>query len=467
MDSLFGKDNSKFTQTMSITLHISKAGCYCSGDSEHIKIISDKLVLRHFDSFMEIEHELNLFRNTRDPNKIQIPFGFAIHLSKMKSTQLISELRGTLREQQSEALRSSLREHQQIAFDEFMELVDNRNEKFPTGALIVAPTGSGKTVLAIAIASALGLRTLIVVPKQQLLTQWEQEIRKFAPNLSIGLIQGAQKYKSGQVILSILRTMGMSKLPESHFDGIDLLIIDEVHNVAASKMSNTFFRFQPSFVIGLSATPERRDNMHEMFKYFLGPKVIQVGQKLEKQSTSIVIHNYTTKHKNIHMRNEKLNLSKMMNNLANELERIDLLAKILQESLDLRRKQKCSSPHTLVVSDRRELLNVLYKRFPNESGLVVGGLSDEKRELACTFPIILGTYAIVSEGFSIKTLNTIVLATPRSNVRQTIGRIFRQTHSVTPIIHDIVDSLQVYKSMGYKRRKDYKTEIAHTQFTIL
>ena len=71
--------------------------------------------------------------------------------------------------------------------------------------------------------------------------------------------------------------------------------------------------------------------------------------------------------------------------------------------------------------------------------------------------IILATYSMASEGLDIKTLTTLIMATPKSDVCQSVGRILRQKHS-NPLVIDIVDKHQIFKSQYKKREKYYKKQ---------
>tara|TARA_Y100000741_G_scaffold48487_1_gene33359 strand:- start:178 stop:492 length:315 start_codon:yes stop_codon:yes gene_type:complete len=100
-----------------------------------------------------------------------------------------------------------------------------------------------------------------------------------------------------------------------------------------------------------------------------------------------------------------------------------------------------------------------------ESGLAIGGTKHEKLVENCKKPVILATYSYVSEGFDVETLNTLIYASPKSDVVQSAGRILRQTPQnrlKIPYILDIVDQTKLYESKFKKRMKYYKK----SKFTI-
>ena len=116
----------------------------------------------------------------------------------------------------------------------------------------------------------------------------------------------------------------------------------------------------------------------------------------------------------------------------------------------------------LVLSDRRAHLERIVAGLPPGTtfGYYVGGMRSEGREEgARTAQVILGTYAMASEAMNIKTLNTMVMASPRKKIEQSTGRILRvqkEDRTVEPLIVDIVDSHSVYQGQWFKRRVYYR-----------
>ena len=78
------------------------------------------------------------------------------------------------------------------------------------------------------------------------------------------------------------------------------------------------------------------------------------------------------------------------------------------------------------------------------------------RNISTQCNVILGTYKAAGEGFDVATLDTLILATPKSDVEQAVGRILRQKNVNEPLVLDIVDSFSIFKGQYYKRRKFYK-----------
>jgi superfamily II DNA or RNA helicase len=90
-------------------------------------------------------------------------------------------------------------------------------------------------------------------------------------------------------------------------------------------------------------------------------------------------------------------------------------------------------------------------------GYYVGGMKEAALKESEKKKIIIATYAMASEGLDIKTLTTLILASPKTDVCQSVGRILRQKHS-SPLVIDIIDEHDIFMSQWYKRRKYYKSQ---------
>jgi superfamily II DNA or RNA helicase len=117
---------------------------------------------------------------------------------------------------------------------------------------------------------------------------------------------------------------------------------------------------------------------------------------------------------------------------------------------------------TLVLGDRIEHLRRIEANLPKGTKVsyYIGGMKEgEREEGARTSQILLGSYAMASEAMNIKTLNTMIMITPRKKIEQSTGRILRvqkDKRDVQPLIIDIVDSHNVYQGQWLKRRAYYK-----------
>jgi len=158
--------------------------------------------------------------------------------------------------------------------------------------MIVAPTGSGKTTMGIEIASRLGQRCLVLVKSLDLATQWQGAIKRFT-GLDAGLIGGG-KWQEGQEF-----TVGLVQTLIKHESSLDygLVIVDECHNIPAVQAYSVINRQAAKYRYGLSATPQRRDNLEFMIHAVLGEVVAEVeahevGGAVLPVTVSTIHHNF-------------------------------------------------------------------------------------------------------------------------------------------------------------------------------
>ncbi len=336
-----------------------------------------------------------------------------------------------------------LKDNQKEIYTSCMKIFD----KEIGGRLLNANTGSGKTVITIKILCSIKLKTLIVVNKINLLVQWENELKKFIPDIKIGKIQGETfDIEDKHIVLGMLQTISMKdNIQIRDFTSIDFLVIDEAHNFASEVFSNLLFKVNPRYKLGLTATIERQDRLEKVFLWHLGD-IIYTDKFLSKKQISKII----TVNTDFDTTEDKL--SRILTEVSEYKVRNDLIIKIL-DNFDIERK-------ILVLSDRIEQLKYLHNNLQEKSGLYIGKMKQEQLEKSKEKQIVLATYQIASEGFNLPELNTLLFATPRSNIKQSIGRIYRKEHTITPIIIDIIDqNIDIYKAQFYKRKKIYKDSI--------
>jgi superfamily II DNA or RNA helicase len=115
----------------------------------------------------------------------------------------------------------------------------------------------------------------------------------------------------------------------------------------------------------------------------------------------------------------------------------------------------------LILSDRKQQLEEMFKIAKENEiesvGYYVGGMKKEKLKENESCKILLGTFPMANEGLDIPSLNGLVLATPKSDIIQSIGRICRMKHeNIQPIIIDIVDKFSIFDNQSNKRFNVYK-----------
>jgi superfamily II DNA or RNA helicase len=320
--------------------------------------------------------------------------------------------------------------------------------------IISLDTGLGKTVVALFLISVLKKKTLILVHAEFLLEQWKTRIEQYLSGARVGIIrQERQENENVDISIGMIQTIIGRDYPKDFFKSYGLTLIDECHHISSKTFSSVFYKVQTRYNIGLSATPERKDGLSKVFYWFLGPLLISVKRETGKPSIEFVM-NDTTGYLEEFNRLGKVNSPAMITNLTKEKKRNELIIELIKKFTSQGRK-------ILVLSDRREHCELLLKEtlFNNISaGNYLGGMKTASRDLTVGCSVIIGTYQASGEGFDVPGLDTLILATPKSDVIQAVGRILRQKNPNEPLVIDIVDSFSIFKGQYYKRRKFYKSE---------
>ena len=328
------------------------------------------------------------------------------------------------------------------------------------GGLISVPCGFGKTVLALYILSKLKKKTIVIVHKEFLMDQWKERIEFFLPDASVGKIQGnIIKIKDKDIVLGMLQSISMRDYDEDVFSEFGFVIYDECHHLGAEVFSKSLLKEGCKYTLGLSATPDRSDGLTKVFKWFLGDIVYLIKQREQEDVNVKVIKYYNDDENYSDIKcnfKGQINMASMINNICLYSPRSKIILEKLEECFLEGRK-------TLVLSDRREHLRYLKEKIEEKSkatsGYYLGGMKQENLKESETKNIMLATFSMASEGFDCKELDTIILASPKSNIEQAVGRILRkkkEDRERIPLIIDIIDNFSVFGRQGEKRMKFYK-----------
>ena len=349
--------------------------------------------------------------------------------------------------------------------DEYYGFTLDNNHRFLLENGIV----THNTVLAIHIAAELQRKTLVVVHKEFLMNQWKERIQQFLPNAKIGKIQSnVIDIKNKDIVLGMLQSISMIDYPPETFRNFGFVIYDECHHLGAEVFSRSLLKTSCPYTLGLSATPNRQDGLTKVFHWYLGPMIYQI-KKREDKNVDVRMYHFSDSNqdysKEVVNFMGKPNSAQMINNITSFKPRIDLLFNLLLPLLKEGRK-------ILVLSDRKNHLSEIKKKiedyalvhkesFPYSAGYYLGGMKACDLEKTEKDNIILGTFAMASEGFDCREpLDTIVLGSPKSNIEQAVGRILRQEEKdrkFVPLVLDIVDEFATFPRQALKRAKFYKT----------
>lgn len=315
------------------------------------------------------------------------------------------------------------------------------------------PCGYGKTTVALAIASKLGYRTMIIVHKEFLANQWRERIQQFCPGATIGLVQQDTVEVECDFIIAMLQSLSMKTYDFQLFENIGTVIVDEAHHICAKVFSQSLFKMCPKHIYGLSATPDRKDGLTKVLHWFMGPTFFTVERSNQGQVEVVPIYFDCMMFRDQPPTNRcgKISLVNMITELVDNNDRNQMLIKTILKVLKTTRQ-------LLVLTDRRIHCQVLQSHFPDVSGLYMGGMKAKDLDESSRKRIIFGTFSQAHEGLDIPSLDTIILATPKSDIKQSVGRIMRETTGKKnyPLIYDIVDQWSVMYAMYNKRKRVYR-----------
>jgi superfamily II DNA or RNA helicase len=360
---------------------------------------------------------------------------------------------------------SQLRENQIPVVQTYLNAVapglhDDKAEK--SGGLLELYTAFGKTALALYIVSQLKKKTIVIVHKEFLLNQWVERIQQFLPDAKIGRIQGDIMDVEGKdIVLGMLQSISMKTYPESLFRSFGFLIIDETHHISSKVFSQALFKIVTKYTLGLSATMNRKDNTTWVFKDFLGEILYKSAKReLDQQVIVRAIDFYLNDDE---FNETKLNYrgdpqySTMISRLCDSNHRTRFIFQVLTDMVEENTNQQI-----MILAHNRSLLEELYTMIQHNHltscGYYLGGMKPLALKETETKKIVLATYAMAAEALDIKTLSTLIMATPKTDITQSVGRILRDKNRSAPLIVDFIDYHQIFKNQWEKRKSFYRKE---------
>jgi len=331
-----------------------------------------------------------------------------------------------------------------------------------SNGLLCVPCGYGKTFMAIWIAFHIRKRFIVVVHKEFLMSQWRRELESLCPGIRLGTVQGdlceidKDKYDG---CLVMIQTLCSRNYDANTFKEFGFAIYDECHHLGAEHFSKSLLKIQCAKMLGLSATPDRTDGLTKVFLWFLGPIVYQIKFRDADSSVKAIVYRFSSEDKAYSEppvdKNGEIVRARLVNQIAGFKPRTEYLSGRIAVFAKEGRK-------ILILSDRREHLKhfetCLRELGVDDIGYYVGAMKQEKLDESEKCGVILGTFSMASEAMNIPSLNTILLATPKSNIEQSVGRILREKKEVrkfSPLILDVLDHMHHGCIGQYRKRKTY------------
>ena len=367
-----------------------------------------------------------------EPDEVRIPQGDDISV----------RFNGTLRPYQVEVVD---------AF--FKSVADGKG-----GGLLDIPCGFGKTAMGIYIACRLKKKCLVIVHKGFLLNQWIERIEEFAPSARIGRIQGQViDIDDKDIVIGMLQSLSMKEYPSTMFDSFGLTIVDECHHISSEVFSRSLTKIVTPYTLGLSATMDRKDGLTHVFKMFLG----DIVYAMKRESEDNVLVKAITYESNdaefeevVYDYRGNPQYSTMITKLCDYNHRTEFILKVIKKEMDDYPNQQI-----MILGQNKSILKYVHDAVSHRKmftvGYYIGGMKEKDLADSENKQVIVATYAMAAEGLDIKSLTTLMLVTPRTDITQAVGRILRVKRE-RPLVIDIVDTHDVFKRQFKKRAAFYK-----------
>lgn len=348
-----------------------------------------------------------------------------------------------------------LRDYQEHIVNTYVQHVQSKKHG---GGILEVKTGSGKTVMALKIISLMKLKTIILVHKEFLMNQWIERIQEFLPNAKIGKIQGKIfDIDDKDIVIGMIQSIYDKEFTSTAFQSFGLTVIDEVHRVGSQHFSKSLFKIVTPYMLGISATVERKDGLTKILYMFIGDKLYEDERK---DYDPVVVHAIDYETRDVEF-NETLydwrgnpQYSKMIVKLCEFIPRCEFIIRVIHDLI-----KEHPANQIMILGHNKSILKYLHDEIERKQistvGYYVGGMKENELKKTETKQIVIATYSMASEALDIKTLSTLVMVTPKTDIVQSVGRILRIKHT-HPIIVDIIDPHELFKNQWKKRMTFYR-----------
>lgn len=365
---------------------------------------------------------------------------------------------------------------EKLGIDDYYGFEIDGNRRFVLGDFTV----THNTVMGLKIITLLQKKTLIIVHKEFLMNQWIERAQEFIPSAKIGRIQGQVCDIEGKdVVIGMLQTLYDR---DFNYDSFGLTIIDEVHRIGSEQFSKALLRITTPCMLGISATVERKDGLTKVLYMFIGDKIYSETRKSDDPVCVRGIEYVSTDGEFNECEYDfrgNPKYSTMISKLCEFGPRSDFIVRVLgdlvkeigdrdrdedrdqdqDQDQDQDRESSLNRGQIMVLCHNRSLLTYLHDAIIHKNiapvGYYVGGMKQAALQDTETKRIVLATYAMAAEALDIKTLSILVMATPKTDITQSVGRILRVRHE-NPIIVDIIDSHEIFQNQWRKRKTFYR-----------
>jgi superfamily II DNA or RNA helicase len=357
------------------------------------------------------------------------------------------KFQGVLRDEQAESVRQALRHDDGV---------------------LCAPTAFGKTVVASKLIAERGVSTLVLVHRRQLLDQWCERLGMFLdlPGKAVGQIVGGKANRTGCIDVALLQSVQRKGEVKDFVAEYGHVIVDECHHLSAFSFEQVMKQVKAKYVIGLTATPTRKDGHHPIIFMQCGPIRFSLSAR-DAAARSLFRHLVVPRHTKFYPPTEatEFAIQDAYSALVPNAERNRQITADILEAIALGRTP-------LVLTHRTDHLERLALGLSSIEHVVIlkGGMGKKQRRAAAeklaSIPdgvprVILATGSYIGEGFDDSRLDTLFLTMPiswRGTLQQYVGRLHR-IHDGKKVVrvYDYVDAqIPMLARMYEKRLRGYR-----------
>lgn len=331
--------------------------------------------------------------------------------------------------------------------------------------ILCAPTAFGKTVTATALIAHRGVSTLVLVHRTELLKQWQERLQAFlgAGKGVIGAIGGGKAKPTGRIDVAVMQSLFRQGETNEIVENYGQVIVDECHHLSAVSFEAIMKRVRARYVLGLTATPIRRDGRQPIIFMQCGPMRHTAARPTGAPQSLDVIPRYLSAHIRLPA---DAGIQDVFRHIANDVVRIQAIANEVASAFEQGHKVLVLTERTdhlgaieAMLADRVSTLFTLHGRMSRKQR---AALVSELDALPPGAPrVLLSTGKLIGEGFDHAPLDTLVLAMPiswKGTLQQYAGRLHREHADKTRVrVIDFVDAGHpALLRMWDKRRRGYQ-----------
>jgi len=330
--------------------------------------------------------------------------------------------------------------------------------------ILCAPTAFGKTAVAAWLIAKRKVNTLILVHRQQLLDQWQERLAMFlnTPATSIGHIGGGKMHRTCCIDVAVIQSLYQKDAVKDFVAEYGQVIVDECHHISAFTFEQVMRQVKAKYVVGLTATPTRKDGHHPIIYMQCGPVRFSMSSKAMAE-TNPFEHRVIPRHTDFQMPPElaEVTIQDVYGALSNDALRNEMIAREIVSAIEAGRSPLLLTGRTQHLQYFAAKLNGAVKHV----FVLKGGMGKKQRrqiaQAMAAVPdnesrVILATGSYIGEGFDDARLDTLFLAMPiswKGTLQQYAGRLHRLHENKRVVqVYDYVDNGVPMLARMYERR---------------